>query len=71
MLGPWQRTKKKKKKKKLVEYECNGDTNYNWRTWNGAPRLGLEKLETGRIIETIQTTALLRSARIQRKVIET
>ena len=32
---------------------------------------GLENLEIGRRIETIQITTLLRSARIQRRVLET
>ena len=32
---------------------------------------GLEELETGGRIETIQTTALLRSAKILRRILET
>ena len=32
---------------------------------------GLEDLEVGRRVETIQTTALLRTARILRRVLET
>ncbi len=32
---------------------------------------GLDDLEVGRRVETIQTTALLRTARIQRNVLET
>ena len=51
----------------------DGDTNNNWRT--GTVPMGLEKklaeLEARGRIETIQTTALLRSARIQRSDLET
>ena len=32
---------------------------------------GLEDLEVGGLVETIQTTALLRTARIPRRVLET
>ena len=54
-----------RKLKKIVEYESNGDTNCNSITWSGFQVLekGLEEFEIGGRIETIQTTALLRSAR--------
>ena len=55
------------KKNKNYKHESDGDTNYNWCAWNDPQ--GLVK-RTGRV-ETIQTTALLRSVRTFRKVIET
>ena len=55
---------------KSMEYKGDGDTNGNWCTWNDPKRRGkeLDELETGERIETIQTTALLRSSEILRRV---
>ena len=47
-----------------MEHEGDGDANCSWGTWNCLP--GLVE-GTGRN----ETTALLRSARIQRRVLET
>ena len=58
-----------KNKKKAVEHVSNGETNCNLRP-KGLIR-GLEKWEIGGRLETIQTTALLRSVRILRRVLET
>ena len=58
--------------KKIVEQESDDYTNYNWRSWYSRQSLvkGLKDLEiTGRV-ETIQITALLRSVRIPRRVLE-
>ena len=55
-----------REQREAVEYEGDGDTNCNW---NGPERL--EELEIRGRIETIQITALLRSARILRSVLET
>ena len=46
-----------------MEYESDGDTNYNWCTWNNLQRIGkgtrwLKK-------KSIHTTALLTSARLE------
>ena len=45
--------------KKAVEYQSNGDTNCNWRTWNVRQKFGKE---IGVRIEAISTTVLVRSA---------
>ena len=63
------------KKFKNVEDEGDGDTNYNWVhgtvTVNKWLLKGLEDLEVGSWVETIQRTALLKTARILRRVLET
>ena len=53
--------------KKNVEHESDGYTNYNYCSWY---RDG-KTWEIRERVETIQTTALLRSARILRRVLET
>ena len=59
--------------KKAMEHEDGGDIYCNWYTWNIPKGLvrGVEELEFGGQAEIIQTTALLRSARILRRVLET
>ena len=59
--------------KKTIEYESDDDTNSNWRSWNSPQRLvkRLEDLEIRGQLETIQTTELVRSTKILRKVLET
>ena len=70
-LNPCQRTKKKKKKKKKAEqHDGNGDTNCKWCCWNGLQRR-LEELEIRGRIEPIETTTLLRSAKILGRIQET
>ena len=56
----------KKKPKKTVHHEGDGGTNCSWYTWNGHQRFGKKAEGIGNLerIETIQTSALLRSARI-------
>ena len=53
-----------------MEYENDGDTNWDWWTWYDPQRLdniaGRFRNQT-----TIQTTALLRSVRILRRVLDT
>ena len=58
---------------KTMEHEGDCDTNCNWYTWNDHYGLvwGLEKLEIGGRAETIEITALLRSARILSGVLKT
>ena len=53
--------------------EGDGDTNCNVCTWNYPRRIGkgIEDIEIKGPGEAIQTTALLRSARILRRVLET
>ena len=67
VLRRYQRTKR------AVEREVDGDTNSKWHTSNVPRRHGkrYEELEIGRRIVTIETTALLGSARILRKVLVT
>ena len=57
-----------REQKTTVEHEGDGDTHCNWSTWNNPQNL---RKGTGRWAETIQTKALLRSARILRRVLET
>ena len=57
--------------KKTVEHEGDGDANCNWYTWIKGLVKRLEDLEIRGQVETIQTTALLRSSRILRRVLET
>ena len=56
-----------------MERECDSDTNCNWCTRNDLQRLdkGLEELEIGGRAKAIQTTGLLRSTCILRRVLET
>ena len=65
-----EKLRKRKKKKvlrpcqrieKAAEYEGDSDTNCHWCSRNGPSSLekGLEKLDIGERIETIQTTPLL------------
>ena len=51
-----------------MEPEVEGDTNFNWCTQTNPKRLGkrLDYLEIRREVETIQTTASIRSARALR-----
>ena len=65
VLEPCQRTKKA-----VEHHEGDGDTSCNWCAWNGPQMLRVGGLEIEGQIETIQTTALLRSARILRRVLE-
>ena len=53
-----------------MEHEDFGDTSNGWCTQKNTNRLvkGLEAVEIRGQLETIQTTALLRSARILRRV---
>ena len=55
-----------------MEHESDSSTNCSWCTWNGPQSLGKKdwkNKKTGRT-ETIQTTALLRSVWILRKVLD-
>ena len=62
-----------KELKKTIELEDPGNTNCSCCSRNGPqePEEKLEELEINGRIETIQTTALLRSTRILRRVLET
>ena len=59
--------------KKAMEHESDGNISCNWCTWNDPQMFskGLERLKIGEQTETIKTTALLRSIRILRRVLET
>ena len=59
--------------KKPLEHERDGDTNCNWHARYSHQRFvqELEDLEIRARVEIIQTTALLRSARILRRVLDT
>ena len=56
-----------------MEHESLGGTNCDWCFWHsdGGLLKGLEDFEFGRRVEIIQTTALLKTARILRRVLET
>ena len=56
-----------------MEHEGNGYNICNWGVWNDPQRLvrELEKLEIRGWVEAIQTIALLRLARIQKRVVKT
>ena len=54
-----------------MEHESDGDTNGKSCTWNKGLIKGLEYQEIRKQEETIQTTSLLRLARILRKVLTT
>ena len=60
-----------RKLKKIMEHKSDGYTNCNWCSWYSHQRIstwtgGLGK-KTGRV-KTVQTTALLRSARILKRL---
>ena len=59
--------------KQTMEHKSDGDTYSKWRTRYSNQRIstGTEGLEIRGRVETIQRTALLRSARIVRRVLET
>ena len=59
-----------KRDKYLKKYEGVSDTNCNWCTWNNLQSIDKET-KRGRNQMTIQITALLRLARILRRVLET
>ena len=54
-----------------MEHSGDNYTNYTFGTVTKGLLKGLEDLEVGGRVETIQTTALLRTARILRRVLET
>ena len=58
---------------KTMKHERDGDTNCNWCSWYSHKGLikGLDNLELRGQVKTIQTTALLTSARILRRVLKT
>ena len=56
---------------KSMEHEGDNYTNCDWYFWYQKIIKGLENLKVGGRVETIQTTALLRTARILRRVLET
>ena len=58
---------------KVMEHECDNYTNRYW-CFDTVPKgllKGLKDLKVGGQVETIQTTELLRTARILRRVFET
>ena len=59
--------------KKAMEYENDNNTNCNWCSWYNHRRISTRTGVLGNKgrVETIQTTVLLRSARILRGVLET
>ena len=59
--------------KKTIEHEGDNCINRDWCFWYSNKKLlkGLEDLKIGGRVETIQTTALLRTARILRRVLKT
>ena len=67
----------KKKEKNPVEHKSDGDTNCSWCTIEAIPKKSKKKKKTrGELgirkrIETIQGRALLISARILRRILET
>ena len=58
---------------KTMEHDSNGDTNCNWYTGYSHQRIdaGTGGLEIRGQVETIQMTALLKSARILRRILKT
>ena len=58
---------------KTMEHESDDYTNCNWCFWYSHQRIGsrTEGWEIRGRVETIQTTALFRSVRILRRVLET
>ena len=56
-----------------MEQDGDGDSSCGWCTWDNPQRIGKStgRLEIREVVETIQTTALERSARILRNVLET
>ena len=57
------------KVKKVVEHDGNSDTSWSCYAWNSL-QWGLEKIEIWARIEAIQTTALLRSVGLFKRVLE-
>ena len=59
--------------KKTMEHEGNGDSNWNWHSFCGHQKTntGTGGFEKKRRMESIQTTALVKSTRIIRRVLET
>ena len=57
--------------KKNKEHEGDNYTNRDWCFWYSHVLKGLEDLEVRGRVETIQTTTLLRTARILRRFLET
>ena len=59
--------------KKTMDHESDGDSNCHWFSWYSHQRIctGTGGLENKRTSETIQTTPLLRSVRILRRVLKT
>ena len=66
-LNNWQILGSCRSAEKVVGHEGDGDTNCNWCKSKGSQKRGKKKSYD----ETIETTALLRSARIQRRVLNT
>ena len=59
--------------KKTMEHDGDNYTNCDWCFWHSNKRItkGIAELEVGEQVEIIQTTRLLRTARILRRVLET
>ena len=57
--------------KRSMEHEGDGNINCNRFTWNNSQRILVKELEDLEIRDHIETKALLRSARILRRVLET
>ena len=59
--------------KKNMEHECDGDTDFNWcaRYNHQGIHTGMGELVNKGMYGNYQTTALLRPARILKKVLET
>ena len=53
-----------------MEYNGDSDTSYGWRTLKNSWKV-LEHLQIRGHVETMQTVAFLRSAKIVRRVVET
>ena len=53
---------------KAVEHEEDSDTNRSWSSWNSSqkPEERLKEMKSSQRIETIKTTAILKSDRILR-----
>ena len=56
-----------------MEHESNGDTNYEWNAWTVLTvfKKWQDELVIRKRIEHIQITALLRTIRIPRRLVET
>ena len=57
---------------KVVKHEGDSDTSFIWSPWNNLNNMEkkLEELKIRGRIETVQTTTLLKLARILRRVLE-